>query len=539
MEHQFYNIINDAQRSSADTHRVTDPRTEEELWPCPIASTADFEDAVTAANTAFTTWSQTTVPERQALLTKLAGVLQTNAALLATILMRETGKSRLLADIDVSAAVAQCMYFSANGLADEVQHEDAATRVVATHVPLGTVAAICPWNFPLILSSLKVVSALVTGNCVVVKPSPFTPYAVMKWVELSRGVLPPGVLQVLNGGAELGAAMTAHGGIAKVSFTGTIATGKKVLAACAGTLKKVTLELAGNDACVVCADADLETAVPSVASGGFFNAGQVCVASKRIYVHESIYDDFLDRLVKEVEARYGIQEDAQAPSVFGPVDNKVQLEVVKGIIEDCRQKGFNIVSGGKTEGVTAKGFWLPPTIVSRPPEESLLVQEEQFGEVHVIYLTLLPETDYSRPRPPDPLVVRRRRRDQALQPRQRRAGRVGLLVRPGQGRAHRAPARGGQRLDQPVRAAQLWGLLLRHEGQRVWRGDGEARPAVVFLHEVPAFHQVVWHVAGTQSLEVVGVTGCGVIGDHCSSLWDESAKAAHFVSKAPHPVAVS
>lgn len=210
MEHQFYNIINDTQRSSADTHRVTDPRTEEDLWPCPLASTQDFEDAVTAANAAFTTWSQTTVPQRQSLLIQLAEVLKTNATLLATILMRETGKSRLLADIDVSAGVAQCLYFSENALADEVQHEDATSKVVATHVPLGTVAAICPWNFPLILSNLKVVSALVTGNCVIVKPSPFTPYAVMKWVELSRGVLPPGVLQVVNGGAELGAAMTAR-----------------------------------------------------------------------------------------------------------------------------------------------------------------------------------------------------------------------------------------------------------------------------------------------------------------------------------------
>jgi acyl-CoA reductase-like NAD-dependent aldehyde dehydrogenase len=252
--------------------------------------------------------------------------------------------------------------------------------VVATHVPLGVVAAICPWNFPLILSNVKVVCALVTGNCVIVKPSPFTPYAVSRWVELSRGVLPPGVFQVLNGGADLGAAMTLHPGIAKISFTGTIGVGKRVLAACAKTLKKVTLELAGNDACIVCADADLDKVVPCVASGGFFNAGQVCVASKRVYVHESIYDEFLARLVREVESQYAIREDGFAPSAFGPLDNRAQFEVVKGIIEDCKSKGYDIVTGGKTEGVTGKGFWLPPTIVSKPPEDSRLVQEEQFGE---------------------------------------------------------------------------------------------------------------------------------------------------------------
>ncbi|KAL2263712.1 hypothetical protein VTK26DRAFT_5468 [Humicola hyalothermophila] len=383
MELQFYNIINDELRGSKKTHRVTDPRTEEELWPCPIATTEDFEDAVAAAQRAFTAWSKTTVPERQALLVKLADVVKHNAEELASILMRETGKSKILADIDVQAGIAQLLYYSKNALRDEVQHEDDTSKVVATHVPLGVVGAICPWNFPLILSNIKVVSALVTGNCVIVKPSPFTPYAVMKWVELSRGILPPGVFQVVNGGADLGAAMTEHPGIDKISFTGTIATGKRVMAACAKTLKKVTLELAGNDACVVCADADLDLAVPSVASGGFFNAGQVCVASKRIYVHESIYDEFLDRLVKEVEKTYAIREDENAPSVFAPVSNKVQYEVVKGILEDCKRNGHKIATGGKTQGLTAngKGFWMEPTIVANPPEDSLLVQEEQFGPI--------------------------------------------------------------------------------------------------------------------------------------------------------------
>jgi acyl-CoA reductase-like NAD-dependent aldehyde dehydrogenase len=200
----------------------------------------------------------------------------------------------------------------------------------------------------------------------------------MKWVELSRGILPPGVFQVLNGGADLGAQMTLHPGIAKISFTGTIATGKRVMSSCAKTLKKVTLELAGNDACIVCADADLNKTIPAVASGGFFNAGQVCVASKRIYVHESIYDEFLDKLVQEVERSYAIQEDPAAPSLFGPVSNKLQFDTVKGIIDDCKRNGYMIVTGGETQP-RKKGFWLPPTIVSKPPEDSILVQEEQFG----------------------------------------------------------------------------------------------------------------------------------------------------------------
>ncbi|KAL2116513.1 hypothetical protein VTJ04DRAFT_8681 [Mycothermus thermophilus] len=381
---KFYNIINNELRSSPTTERVIDPRTEEPLWPWPVASTQDFEDAVAAARRAFDAgWGRTTVAERQEKLRQMAGVLGQHFDELAQILMRESGKSRLLANIDVGSSIEQCMHFSKpeNALQDEVQSDDDRGRVVATHVPLGVVAAICPWNFPLILANIKVVSALVTGNCVIVKPSPFTPYAVTKWIELSREIFPPGVLQVVNGGADVGAAMTEHPGIDKISFTGTIATGKRVMAACAKTLKKVTLELAGNDACIVCEDANLDTAVPSVAGGAFFNAGQVCVASKRIYVHEKIYDEFVKRLAREVQDRYAIVDDPTIPSVFGPLDNKPQYESVKRIIEDCKAKGYDVITGGQTEAVRPRGFWLPPTIVAKPPEDSELVKEEQFGPV--------------------------------------------------------------------------------------------------------------------------------------------------------------
>lgn len=301
-----------------------------------------------------------------------------------------------MAQIEIDACVNQCMYYTRVSLADEVQFEDENQKIIATHIPLGVVAAICPWNFPLILSSIKVFSSLVTGNCVIVKPSPFTPYCVLKWVELARGILPPGVFQALNGGADLGAAMTSHPGIDKVSFTGTIATGKKVMAACAKTLKKVTLELAGNDAAVVTADIDIPTVAAKVATGGFFNAGQMCVATKRVYVHESIYEEFLDALVKEVERGYTIQEDATTPGVFGPLDNKMQYDVVKGMLEDCRQHGYKIRTGGKVRG---KGFWLEPTVVEKPAEDAPLVKEEQFGEFPLFCITATARKHANRIRP--------------------------------------------------------------------------------------------------------------------------------------------
>ncbi|KAH7635895.1 aldehyde dehydrogenase domain-containing protein [Sordaria sp. MPI-SDFR-AT-0083] len=386
---KFHNIINNTLRSSPTTHTVTNPRTESALWPCPIASPADFEDAVSSANRAFKTWKLTTLSERQTLLTKLASHLESHLSLLSQILALESGKSLLLSELDVRGAIAQCLHYAdpTNALSDHIQFEDSSVKIIATHVPLGVVAAICPWNFPLILSNLKVVSSLVTGNCVIVKPSPFTPYAVLKWIELvaAEEILPLGVLQVLNGGADLGQQMTLHPGIAKVSFTGTIAVGKAVMAACAKTLKKVTLELAGNDACIVCADADLPKAVKSVAGGAFFNAGQVCVATKRVYVHESVYEEFARRLVEEVRGSYTVVEDASVPSVFGPVSNKVQFETVKRIVEDCKRGGYEIVTGGEVresgKEEEKKGFWLEPTIVKGPPEDSMLVREEQFGPI--------------------------------------------------------------------------------------------------------------------------------------------------------------
>lgn len=259
-----------------------------------------------------------------------------------------------------------------------MQHEDSEVKILATHQPLGIVAAICPWNFPVILSTIKIASALITGNCVIVKPSPFTPYAVLKLVELCQAVVPPGVFQGLNGGADLGAMMTTHEKIAKISFTGTAATGKKIMAACAPTLKRLTLELAGNDAAIVCPDVDIVQAVEQTATGSFFNAGQMCVATKRIYVHEDIYDTFLAKFRDEVKDKYQIVDDGEAPSVFGPVSNKLQLDTVKRMLADAKERGLQTESF--EQGIPEKGYWVPATIVSDASEDALVVQEEQFGE---------------------------------------------------------------------------------------------------------------------------------------------------------------
>ncbi|KIH90783.1 hypothetical protein SPBR_00475 [Sporothrix brasiliensis 5110] len=404
-EYSFFNIVDGARRpaaattdGAAQTHHSVDPRNEEELWPCPIATTQDLDDAIASANAAFSSWSQTTLAERQKLLVRIADQIKAHEDELTDILRRETGKSKIVAAVEITNTIDQTMYYSTTGLEDEVQYEDDDVQILATHPPLGVVGAICPWNFPLILCNLKVISALITGNCVIVKPSPFTPYTVLRWIELCIELLPRGVLQAVNGGADLGARMTQHAGIHKISFTGTIATGKRVMASCAQTLKKVTLELAGNDAAIVFADvADepgrLDTVVAQTVGGAFFNAGQMCVATKRVYVHASIYDAFLAKFVAETNKNYApavpaadATDDARrgddsVPTVFGPVSNKMQYDIVRSILEDAKADtgGGKIVAGG--EVLAGNGFWIQPTVVAEPADDSLLVREEQFGPI--------------------------------------------------------------------------------------------------------------------------------------------------------------
>ncbi|KAI2611230.1 aldehyde dehydrogenase [Hypoxylon fragiforme] len=376
--YKFFNVIDGKPRPSKDHHQVIDPRTEEPLWDAPIATPQDLDDAVAAATRAFKTWKNSTTAERQKAVHEVAEVILKNVDILAEVQMRETGKSKTMSKFDVERAAWHFEYYRNVTLEDELQYEDDTVQIYSTHQPIGILGAISPWNFPMILSVIKVVSALATGNCVIIKPSPFTPYSLLKFCELAQSVLPPGVFQVLNGGAELGEQMTLHPGIHHISFTGTIAVGQRILQNCTKTLKKVILELAGNNACIVCEDVDLAKVVPLVASGALFHAGQVCVASKRIYVHESLYDRFLDMLVEESK-KYVVDDDENSPA-FSPLSNKVNYDRAVGIVEDCKKNGYKIVTGGDVKP-TGKGYWITPTIVSKPPEDSLIVREEQFAPI--------------------------------------------------------------------------------------------------------------------------------------------------------------
>ena len=255
--------------------------------------------------------------------------------------------------------------------------EDATQKVVRQHKPLGVVAAITPWNFPVLLLMIKVAPALLAGNTVVAKPAPTTPLTTLKFGELCARILPAGVVNVIVDQNDLGTALTGHPDVAKVAFTGSTATGKKVMASAAGTLKRLTLELGGNDAAIVLEDADPKEVAPKIYAAAMFNAGQACIAIKRLYVHDSIYDavcDELGRLARETVVGDGLEPGTQ----MGPLQNEAQFEKVKGFLEDARQNG-KIVAGG--EVLEREGYFVQPTIVRDIPDNARLVREEQFGPV--------------------------------------------------------------------------------------------------------------------------------------------------------------
>jgi acyl-CoA reductase-like NAD-dependent aldehyde dehydrogenase len=251
-------------------------------------------------------------------------------------------------------------------------------KIMSTHTPIGIVAAICPWNFPLVLATAKIAAALLTGNCIIVKPSPLTPYSVLKFAELAAAadILPPGVFQALNGENELGELMTLHAGIDKISFTGSTRTGQRIMANAARTLKRVTLELGGNDASIVFPDVDVDDVAGQVAVGCFFNAGQMCVATKRVYVHEDIYEEFREKMVAAVR---GLMVAPESASILGPLQNTMQHAVVQRLIADSREMGHRFALG--QDQSTVSGHFISPVIIDRPPDDASLVQEEQFGRM--------------------------------------------------------------------------------------------------------------------------------------------------------------
>lgn len=361
----------------ASTSDVINPATEQPVAACPRADLAQLNQAVAAAKAAFPAWAATPIAERRRLILKLADELAARSDELARLLTQEQGKPLAGAQYEIGGAIGITRVLASMDIPLKVLKDDASGRIVQQRTPLGVVAAITPWNFPLILLMTKVAPALLAGNTVIAKPAPTTPLTTLRLGELCAAVFPAGVINVVADANDLGNALTSHPDVAKVAFTGSTATGKKVMASVAGTVKRLTLELGGNDAAIVLDDVDPKAVAPKIFHAAMVNSGQVCLAAKRVYVPDSLYDAFCEELRPLAESAV-VGNGLDPATQFGPLQNKAQYDKVQGFIDEARQRG-TIVAGGTP--VDGPGYFIRPTIVRDIPEDTRLVQEEQFGPV--------------------------------------------------------------------------------------------------------------------------------------------------------------
>lgn len=364
--------------TSPETMEVVNPATEEVIARVPDCDKKQLDAAVDSAARAFATWKARPVSERKTTMETIAEQIEANVDNLGNLMTLEQGKPLADAKGEVRRSSMWFREIAKKELPVTRHIDETGRKFESRHVPLGIVGAITPWNFPVALGVWKIAPALLTGNTVVWKPSPFTPLCALKIGELLRGVVPPGVLNVVSGGDRLGPWVTEHPRIQKVAFTGSTATGRRVMQSAAGNLKRLTLELGGNDAAIVLPDVDVKSTAEKIFWGAFRNSAQVCIAAKRVYVHEKIYDEFGQALVqyaKTVKMGNGLEESTK----LGPIQNKPQFERVKNLIEDAKREGLKFLAGGDT--IQGKGYFVPVAIVDNPPGNSRVVKEEAFGPV--------------------------------------------------------------------------------------------------------------------------------------------------------------
>lgn len=376
-----YNLtltINGEPATTDDNFEVVNPATGQVFAYAPNATRKHIDAAVVAARNAFESWSTTPWSVRRDALHAFASRIDESRDELAVLLVREQGKPLASAASEVQSGIDYVTTLANIEIEDELLRDTDQQRIVLRHRPLGVVSGITAWNYPIQLASSKLAMAAATGNTTIIKPSPYTPLTTLRLGELGREVFPPGVFNVLSGLDPLGASIVEHPEISKVGFTGSGPTGKAIMRCGADSLKRVTLELGGNDAAIVLGDVDIKTTAQRIFGSAFENSGQLCNAIKRLYVHESIYQQMVDELA--FIARDAVLGDGLDPATqLGPIQNRNQYERVIGFLDDIRATGGDIVAGGGVPD--GPGFFIEPTIVTNVAEGSRIVDEEPFGPI--------------------------------------------------------------------------------------------------------------------------------------------------------------
>ncbi|MBS3929406.1 MAG: aldehyde dehydrogenase family protein [Sphingomonadales bacterium] len=381
----YRNLIGGEMAPGANSYDVENPATLTPVGRAPLSSPADVDLAVIAALKASTAWGAD-LEARGAVMARMADRIEANAAELGHLLTLEHGRPLANAIGEFMGAARMLRHFAAWRPEEEIFKDGEFQRASAVRAPLGVVGLIIPWNVPIGVLHMKLAPALAAGNTVVIKPAPTTPLATLRYLELIADIVPAGVINSVTGFADVGAALVAHPGISKISLTGSVATGRHVMRGAAETLKRLTLELGGNDAAILLDDIDPDKVAANVFRSSFGNSGQICVAIKRLYVHERHFDAVVDRLKALADAAIvgnGLDECVQ----MGPLQNRLQYDVVQDLIADSRANGATVHGGDGHPDLP--GHFIRPTIVTGLARDARLVREEQFGPV----LPVLPFSD--------------------------------------------------------------------------------------------------------------------------------------------------
>jgi acyl-CoA reductase-like NAD-dependent aldehyde dehydrogenase len=377
-----YRLIIGGERIATREHfPVLNPATGELAGMAPAATEEHVDRAVAAARAAFASWRETSEDTRRAACLALAERIAARAEELARLLTLEQGKplSGFGSRFELRGAQTWARHTASLDLAVEIVQDGVNGRIEIHRRPVGVVASITPWNWPLMIAVWHALPAIRTGNTVIVKPSPLTPLSTLRMIEIMAEGLPPGVLNVVSAPDHVAPRLTTHPDVAKVVFTGSTETGRKVMSAGAATLKRLTLELGGNDAGIVLPDIDPAAVAERLFWGAFINSGQTCAALKRLYVPDSLHDSLCEALVTHA-AGVKVGDGLDESSRLGPVQNRGQLEKLTGMVDEACAAGARVLLGGTRDG-RQKGYFLPTTLITDAKAGMRVVDEEQFGPI--------------------------------------------------------------------------------------------------------------------------------------------------------------